>query len=74
MNLTLLNALEWGSYLIVLVSAICVSWKKGEKEGSRFMLQYLREEKFLDDTGYNQFMLHIREEEKKNGEDLSDKD
>ena len=74
MNLTLLNALEWGSYLIVLVSAIYVSWKGGEKEGSRFMLQYLREEKFLDATGYNKFMMHIREEEKKNDEDLSDKD
>ena len=74
MNLTLLNALEWGSYLIVLVSAIYVSWKGGEKEGSRFMLQYLREEKFLDATGYNKFMMHIREEEKKGDEDLSDKD
>ena len=73
MNLTLLNALEWGSYLIVLVSAIYVSWKGGEREGSRFMLQYLREEKFLDDTGYNKFMMHIREE-KRNGENLSDKD
>jgi len=74
MNLTLFNTLEWGSYLIVLVSAIYVSWKKGEQEGSRFMLHYLREEKFLDDTGYNKFMMHIREEEKKNDEDLSDKD
>ena len=69
MNLTLLNILEWGSYLIVLVSAIYVSWKKGEQEGSRFMLEYLREEKFLDDTGYNQFMIHIREEERKNKND-----
>ena len=66
MNLTLLNILEWGSYLTVLVAAIYVSWKKGEQEGSRFMLEYLREEKFLDDTGYNKFMMHVKEEERKN--------
>ena len=74
MNLTLLNILEWGSYLTVLVVAIHVSWKKGEHEGSRFMLQYLREEKFLDDTGYNQFMIHIREEERKNKNDEEEED
>ena len=82
MNLTFFNILELGLYLIVLVAAIIVSWKRGEQEGSRFMLQYLREEKFLDDTGYNKFMMHIREEEKKqkNGEeidkeeDISDQD
>ena len=82
MNLTFFNILEWGLYLIVLVAAIIVSWKKGEQEGSRYMLHYLREEKFLDSTGYNQFMMHVREEEKKqkNGEeidkeeDISDQD
>ena len=82
MNLTLFNILEWISILIVLVAAIIVSWKKGEQEGSRYMLHYLREEKFLDSTGYNQFMMHVREEEKKqkNGEeidkeeDISDQD
>ena len=70
MNLTFFNILEWATYLGVLVAAIIVSWKKGEQEGSRFMLQYLREEEFLDATGYNQFMMHVREEEKKqkNGE------
>ena len=72
MNLTLLNILEWGSYLTVLVVAIHVSWKKGEHEGSRFMLHYLREEKFLDDTGYNKFMMHIREEERKKEEENED--
>ena len=72
MNLTFFNILEWATYLGVLVAAIIVSWKKGEQEGSRFMLQYLREEKFLDATGYNQFMMHVREEEKKqkNGEEV----
>ena len=75
MNLTLFNILEWVSILIVLVAAIIVSWKKGEQEGSRYMLQYLREEKFLDSTGYNQFMMHIREEERKlkNGEPIDEK-
>ena len=72
MNLTLLNILEWSSYLTVLVAAIYVSWKKGEHEGSRFMLQYLREEKFLDDIGYNKFMMHIREEERKKEEENED--
>ena len=72
MNLTLLNILEWSSYLTVLVVAIYVSWKKGEQEGSRFMLHYLIEEKFLDDTGNNKFMMHIREEgrKKKKNEDI----
>ncbi len=72
MNLTFFNILEWATYLGVLVAAIIVSWKKGEQEGSRFMLQYLREEEFLDATGYNQFMMHVREEEKKqkNGEEV----
>jgi len=82
MNLTFLNVLEWITYLGVLVAAIIVSWKRGEQEGSRYMLHYLREEKFLDSTGYNQFMMHVREEEKKqkNGEeidkeeDISDQD
>ena len=76
MNLTLFNVLEWGSYLIVLVAAIYVSWKKGEQEGSRFMLEYLREEKFLDDTAYIKFMMHIREEERKmkNDEEENDED
>ena len=82
MNLTFLNVLEWITCLGVLVAAIIVSWKRGEQEGSRYMLQYLREEKFLDSTGYNQFMMHVREEEKKqkNGEeidkeeDISDQD
>ena len=36
------------------------------------MLKYLRDHKFLNDTGYNRFMSHIREEEqkRKNEEDI----
>ena len=76
MNLTFLNILEWVTYIGVLVAAIIVSWKKGEQEGSRYMLQYLREEKFLDSTGYNQFMMHVRTEERKqkNGEEGDEED
>ena len=76
MNLTFLNILEWVTYIGVLVAAIIVSWKKGEQEGSRYMLQYLREEKFLDSTGYNQFMMHVRTEERKqkNGEEVDEED
>ena len=76
MNLTFFNVLEWITYLGVLVAAIIVSWKKGEAEGSRFMLQYLREEEFLDSTGYNQFMMHVRAEERKqkNGEEVDEED
>ena len=62
------------AYLSVLVFAIWKSWKGGEKEGSTYMLQYLRENKyknelgievpFFDDTGYNKFMEHVRYEQK----------
>ena len=75
MNLTLFNVLEWGSYLIVLVAAIYVSWKKGEKEGSVFMLEYLRENKFMNDTDYAKFMRHVRTEKKiENTDKLSPKE
>ena len=64
MNITLFQTLEWCTYLIVLVAAIYVSWKKGEKEGSVFMLEYLRENKFFNDTDYAKFMRHVRTEKK----------
>ena len=69
MELTTYKVLQGLTYITLLIIATYVSWKKGEHEGSRFMLQYLREEKFLDDTGYNQFMMHIREEERKKKND-----
>lgn len=64
--------LENISYITVLVIAITISWKRGEKLGSTYMLKYLRDHKFLNDTGYNRFMSHIREEEqkRKNEEDI----
>ena len=57
--------LEYISYITVLVIAITISWKRGEKNGSTYMLKYLRTHKFMDDTGYHRFMNHVREEKKK---------
>lgn len=37
------------------------------------MLKYLRDRKFLDDSGYHRFMHHIREEERRN-KDEEEKD
>ena len=57
-------------YILLIVVAIRHSWKKGEAEGSRYMLEYLRENKYensdgikvpyFDDTGFNNFMKHVR--------------
>ena len=57
-------------YILLVIVAIRHSWKKGEAEGSRYMLEYLRENKYknsngrkvpyFDDTGFNQFMKHVR--------------
>ena len=66
MELTTYKVLTGLVYITLIGIASYVSWKKGEQEGSRFMLEYLREEKFLDDTGYNKFMMHVKEEERKN--------
>tara|TARA_B100001175_G_C19383058_1_gene577544 strand:+ start:112 stop:348 length:237 start_codon:yes stop_codon:yes gene_type:complete len=52
------------TYILVLIIGITMSWKRGEKEGSTYMLKYLRDHKFLDDTGYNKFMAHIRAEKR----------
>ena len=57
--------LEYISYITVLVIAITLSWKRGEKEGSTYMLKYLRDHKFLDNSGYHRFMNHIRDEKQK---------
>ena len=64
MELTTYKVLQGLTYITLLVIATYVSWKKGEKEGSVFMLQYLRENKFMNDTDYNKFMRHIRTEKK----------
>ena len=64
MELTTYKVLQGLTYITLLIIATCVSWKKGEKEGSVFMLQYLRENKFMGDTDYAKFMQHIRTEKK----------
>ena len=64
MELTTYKVLQGLTYITLLVIATYVSWKKGEKEGSVFMLQYLRENKFMGDTEYNKFMQHIRTDKK----------
>ena len=62
MELTIYNVLQGLSYITLVVIASFVSWKRGEKEGSVFMLEYLRENKFMNDTDYANFMRHVRSE------------
>ena len=64
MELTTYKVLTGLAYITLVVIASWSSWKKGEKEGSIFMLQYLREGKFMNDTDYANFMKHIRTEKK----------
>ena len=62
MELTTYKVLTGLAYITLIVIATYVSWKKGEKVGSNFMLQYLRENKFMNDTDYAKFMRHVRTE------------
>ena len=64
MELTTYKVLTGLAYITLIFIATFVSWKKGEKVGSVFMLQYLRENKFMNDSDYNKFMQHIRTEKK----------
>ena len=64
MELTTYKVLTGLAYITLIGIATFVSWKKGEKEGSVFMLQYLRENKFMGDTDYAKFMRHIRTDKK----------
>ena len=64
MELTTYKVLTGLAYITLIFIATYSSWKKGEKEGSVFMLQYLRENKFMGDTDYAKFMRHIRTEKK----------
>tara|TARA_B100000780_G_C21010953_1_gene404835 strand:+ start:134 stop:367 length:234 start_codon:yes stop_codon:yes gene_type:complete len=67
------------TYIGVIIGAVYFSYRNGEKEGSQYMLQYLRKETYTDpkgndvpffnDTGYNRFIAHMRrEKEIKDGE------
>ena len=62
MELTTYKVLTGLAYITLIVIATYVSWKKGEKVGSVFMLDYLRENKFMNDTDYANFMRHVRSE------------
>ena len=64
MELTTYKVLTGLAYITLIGIATFVSWKKGEKVGSVFMLQYLRENKFMGDTDYAKFMRHIRTDKK----------
>jgi hypothetical protein len=64
MELTTYKVLTGLAYILLVVIASWSSWKKGEKEGSVFMLQYLRENKFFNDTDYYKFMRHVRADKK----------
>ena len=75
MNETSISLIQGLCYLLLILVAVRHSWKKGEAAGSTYMLSYLRDNKYknphgmkvpyLDDTGYNNFMSHVKEEEKK---------
>ena len=62
MTETTYNVLTGLIYILIILLASWSSWKKGEKEGSVFMLDYLRENKFMNDTDYANFMRHVRSE------------
>ena len=57
-------------YILLIAVAIRYSWRKGEKEGSTYLLKYLRKNKYknsdgfevpyFDDTGFSEFMKHVR--------------
>ena len=68
----ILNILEYAIYIIVLLGAMYHAHRIGEKSGSLYMLEYLRTNNykdasgadvpFLNDTGFNRFMAHMRKE------------
>lgn len=60
-----LNIIEGFAYLGLLSIATIFSFKKGERSGSLYMLEYLRENKFFTDTDYKKFIVHMRDEKKK---------
>ena len=52
------------AYLILIAIAVTFSFKSGERSGSNYMLQYLRDYDFLKDSGYIEFMHHVRKEKR----------
>lgn len=76
--MTSYTAIQMISYLALVVAAVYFSFRSGEKSGSMYMLDYLRSNHykdslgnkvpFLNDTGFNSFMTHMRQEKKKKDE------
>ena len=64
MNDTAVSLIQGLCYILLIIVAVRHSWKKGEKEGSIFMLQYLRDNKFMGDTYYAKIMRHVITEKK----------
>ena len=70
MSETSISLIQGLCYILLIAVAIRHSWRKGEKEGSTYMLSYLRKNKYknsngikvpyFDDTGFNQFMKHVK--------------
>jgi hypothetical protein len=56
------------TYIGVIIGAVYFSYRNGEKEGSMYMLEYLRENKFFKDSDYMKFMKHMSEEKEKSNE------
>ena len=59
-NINLFNI----GYILLIAIATGLSFKAGEKSGSNYMLQYLRDYDFLKDSGYIEFMHHVRKEKR----------
>ena len=70
MNEISISLIQGICYILLIIVAIRYSWRKGEKRGSTYMLKYLRQHKYknsngmevpyFDDTGFNNFMKHVR--------------
>lgn len=56
------NLFQGLSFLTFLSLAVYFSYRSGEKNGSTYMLKYLRENKFVDDRGYQRFIKHMKNE------------
>ena len=59
-NINLFNI----SYILLIAITAGLSFKRGEKSGSKYMLKYLRDHDFLKDSGYIEFMHHVRKEKR----------
>ena len=57
-----LKSIEGLTYLSLIMAAVYFSFRSGEKSGSVYMLEYLRDNKFFRDSDYNRFMKHMDKE------------